>query len=140
MLILAAIASMLLSGGNASAATAAVEPAFAPAEYAYPEYFTEIDLTDGFRWTINDQGQFVLTDKNDDQYVILPDGSVYQIGDDPDHPDSDALFMGRRYLLLCDYIICLIIDDDGISKRTADIDTYTDLSAHYILHLKKPAP
>lgn len=82
MLILAAIASMLLSGGNASAATAAVEPAFAPAEYAYPEYFTEIDLTDGFRWTINDQGQFVLTDKDDDQYVILPDGSVYQIGDD----------------------------------------------------------
>ena len=82
MLILAAIASMLLSGGNASAATTAVEPAFAPAEYAYPEYFTEIDLTDGFSWKINDQGQFVLTDRDDEQYVILPDGSVYQIGDD----------------------------------------------------------
>lgn len=58
-----------------------IEPAFAPAEYAYPEYFTNIPLDDGYTWRINDRQMFELTD-GEHTYMVTPDGTVYEVGPD----------------------------------------------------------
>lgn len=82
LFILIAALSMLLSGGNAAAAENYPELSYAPAEYAYPEYFTKMDLGGGYNWMINDSGQFILTTDDGKEYVVLPDGSVYEVGED----------------------------------------------------------
>lgn len=51
-------------------------PAFAPAQYAYPEYFEEQELGNGFTWKINESGNIVISDGTT-RYHILTDGTIY---------------------------------------------------------------
>ena len=80
--ILLVAAVPLLSSGNRETAEREVAPAFAPVEYAYPEYFTEQELESGNSWRLNDQNMFVLN-TDDGTFIVTPDGIVYR-----QNPDS----------------------------------------------------
>ena len=67
----------LLSNGNRETVERDVAPAFAPVEYAYPEYFTDQELESGNSWRLNDQNMFVLN-TDDGTFVVTPDGVVYR--------------------------------------------------------------
>lgn len=54
-----------------------VNPAFAPAEYAYPEYFLSQELSNGMSWRLTEDNTLHLTDGTG-EYFITPDGTVYQ--------------------------------------------------------------
>ena len=75
--ILLVAAVPLLSNGNRETAEREVAPAFAPVEYAYPEYFTDQELESGNSWRLNDQNMFVLN-TDDGTFVVTPDGIVYR--------------------------------------------------------------
>lgn len=75
--ILLVAAVPLLSNGNRETAEREVAPAFAPVEYAYPEYFTEQELESGNSWRLNAQNMFVLN-TDDGTFVVTPDGIVYR--------------------------------------------------------------
>ena len=75
--ILLVAAVPLLSNGNRETVEREVAPAFAPVEYAYPEYFTEQELESGNSWRLNDQNMFVLN-TDDGTFVVTPDGIVYR--------------------------------------------------------------
>lgn len=75
--ILLVAAVPLLSNGNRETVEREVAPAFAPVEYAYPEYFTDQELESGNSWRLNDQNMFVLN-TNDGTFVVTPDGVVYR--------------------------------------------------------------
>ena len=67
----------LLSNGNRETVERDVAPAFAPVEYAYPEYFTDQELESGNSWRLNDQNMFVLN-TDEGTFVVTPDGVVYR--------------------------------------------------------------
>ena len=67
----------LLSNGNRETVERDVAPAFAPVEYAYPEYFSDQELKSGNSWRLNDQNMFVLN-TDDGTFVVTPDGVVYR--------------------------------------------------------------
>ena len=75
--ILLVAAVPLLSNGNRETVEREVAPAFAPVEYAYPEYFTEQELESGNSWRLNDQNMFVLN-TDDGTFIVTPDGIVYR--------------------------------------------------------------
>ena len=75
--ILLVAAVPLLSNGNRETAEREVAPAFAPVEYAYPEYFTDQELESGNSWRLNDQNMFVLN-TDDGTFIVTPDGIVYR--------------------------------------------------------------
>ena len=75
--ILLVAAVPLLSNGNRETAEREVAPAFAPVEYAYPEYFSDQELESGNSWRLNDQNMFVLN-TDDGTFVVTPDGIVYR--------------------------------------------------------------
>lgn len=75
--ILLVAAVPLLSNGNRETVERDVAPAFAPVEYAYPEYFTDQELESGNSWRLNDQNMFVLN-TDDGTFVVTPDGVVYR--------------------------------------------------------------
>ena len=75
--VLLVAAVPLLSNGNRETVEREVAPAFAPVEYAYPEYFTEQELESGNSWRLNDQNMFVLN-TDDGTFVVTPDGIVYR--------------------------------------------------------------
>ena len=79
--ILLVAAVPLLSNGNRETAEREVAPAFAPVEYAYPEYFTEQELESGNSWRLNDQNMFVLN-TDDGTFIVTPDGIVYRQNSD----------------------------------------------------------
>ena len=75
--ILLVAAVPLLSNGNRETVERDVAPAFAPVEYAYPEYFTDQELESGNSWRLNDQNMFVLN-TDGGTFVVTPDGVVYR--------------------------------------------------------------
>lgn len=75
--ILLVAAVPLLSSRNRESVERDVAPAFAPVEYAYPEYFTDQELESGNSWRLNDQNMFVLN-TDDGTFVVTPDGIVYR--------------------------------------------------------------
>ena len=77
ILIILVAAVPLLSNGNREAARRDVAPAFAPVEYAYPEYFEDQELESGNSWRLNDQNMFVLN-TDDGTFIVTPDGIVYR--------------------------------------------------------------
>ena len=79
--ILLVAAVPLLSNGNSESAPKDVAPSFAPAEYAYPEYFMEQELESGNSWRLNDQNMFVLN-TGEGSYIVTPDGIVYRQNED----------------------------------------------------------
>lgn len=54
-----------------------VVPAFAPAEYAYPEYFTDQELSGGYSWRLNENNVMTIS-KGDENYTVTADGQVYR--------------------------------------------------------------
>lgn len=80
VVLLIAIIPLLFPEGETSSART-LTPAFAPAEYAYPEFFTEQELSGGFTWRINDSGNIVISD-GVSRYHILDDGTVYKEEED----------------------------------------------------------
>ena len=74
--ILLVAAVPLLSNGNRETVERDVAPAFAPVEYAYPEYFADQELESGNSWRLNDQNMFVLN-TDGGTFVVTPDGVVY---------------------------------------------------------------
>ena len=75
--ILLVAAVPLLSKGNRETVERDVAPAFAPVEYAYPEYFTDQELESGNSWRLNEQNMFVLN-TDGGTFVVTPDGVVYR--------------------------------------------------------------
>ena len=75
--ILLVAAVPLLSNGNRETVERDVVPAFAPVEYAYPEYFTDQELESGNSWRLNEQNMFVLN-TDGGTFVVTPDGVVYR--------------------------------------------------------------
>lgn len=74
--ILLVAAVPLLSSRNRESVERDVAPAFAPVEYAYPEYFTDQELESGDSWRLNDQNMFVLN-TDEGTFIVTPDGIVY---------------------------------------------------------------
>ena len=75
--ILLVAAVPLLSSRNRESIERDVAPAFAPVEYAYPEYFTDQELESGDSWRLNDQNMFVLN-TDEGTFIVTPDGIVYR--------------------------------------------------------------
>ena len=74
-LVLVSITPML--GGRQDIQPIDVNPAFAPAEYAYPEYFLTQDLSNGMSWRLTEENTMNISDRTG-EYYITPDGTVYQ--------------------------------------------------------------
>ncbi len=53
-----------------------ITPAFAPAEYAYPEFFEDQELKNGYTWRINPNNNLIIKNGNQ-EYTVTTDGSVY---------------------------------------------------------------
>ena len=81
VVILLVAAVPLLSNGSSEPSARDVAPSFAPAEYAYPEYFMEQDLESGNSWRLNEQNMFVLN-TDDGTFIVTPDGVVYEENED----------------------------------------------------------
>lgn len=54
-----------------------VVPAFAPAEYAYPEFFTGQELTSGYIWKLSTDNTLQISN-GDKSYTVTPEGIVYE--------------------------------------------------------------
>lgn len=66
-----------MGGKKTNIVTKDITPAFAPVEYAYPEFFTEQELDSGYVWKLNSDNTLSIR-KGDDTYTLTADGSVYK--------------------------------------------------------------
>lgn len=58
------------------------EPAFAPAEYAYPDYFKDMPLDSGYSYRLSDDYMLTITDRDGKEYKITDTGQVYRLTED----------------------------------------------------------
>lgn len=77
VIILLVAITPILGGKKTNIVTKDITPAFAPAEYAYPEFFTEQELDSGYVWKLNSDNTLSIR-KGDDTYTLTADGSVYK--------------------------------------------------------------
>ena len=82
LIIVMIIAIPLWSGAEKETDTIDIQPGFAPAEYAYPEFFQDQQLSDGFSWRINENGIMEFKDADGNKYQIGSDGTVYRVNPD----------------------------------------------------------
>ncbi len=76
IIILVVAISPILGEKKTQQAEKEIIPAFAPAEYAYPEFFEDQELSNGFTWRINPNNNLVIKN-GEKEFIVAPDGSVY---------------------------------------------------------------